>query len=78
MVTVLFIFLVISAMIVFAAIGPVIGRKLFPTPAKDVNSLTVSVPLGLKSGQKLVVDNEIIEITRVEGHKVFFKSGAAS
>lgn len=78
MIAVLFIFLIVSAVIFFVAIGPVIARKLFPAPARDVNSLTLSSSLGLVSGQKLMVDNEIIEITRVEGHKVFFKNGAAS
>jgi len=63
--------IIILSILTFAAIGPIIGRKLFPPPsAVEQFSVRVSYTGDLVKGQKLRINNEDLEIISVEDNQV--------
>jgi hypothetical protein len=68
----------VTALFTLAYFSPIIARKLFPTPPEaGETTITVSFPHLLQAGQKLQVDNEVLEVVRVNGSQITVKAAAS-
>lgn len=74
--TILIILSAISFLLLLAYVSPKLARKIFPAPSSDSMTFNVYFHHGLEVGQHIKVENELLEVTNVNGGQITVKQVA--
>lgn len=72
--SIILILVLLTVILTFIVVGPIIGKKLFPPPVSGTEfSVMVRYPHGLSKGDHITVEGDTLEVINVEGAQVTFR-----